>query len=471
MSNSQNITIPDANFRTILTTTPNHGYFYATNLAGVGIKVDSNSNNQISVQEAANVRSLEIYNDLPVANLSGLEFFTNLKFLTVYSNTLTTFNFPTLVNLEYLTLNVYSYYSTSALSTSTLSTLNVDGNINLKYLTAFTRFCTTLNLSNNTNLIDLYLVAGNVTSLDLTNNANLKTLYLETGDIANLTLAPNNANLKDINLTVQNSNFNIATGSNFVKNINCNFIANSTVNLNVFPKLFQLTCYGSGLTNLNTSSNLMLASIYIDGANLTNLDFSTNLNLENFTVKNSNLQSINIDNLQFVKSLSLSQNKLTTLDFSNLFNLQGFDVSDNLLTQLSMKNNSIEDSFNIYGNPSLQSICCDANETIYVENQCNFLDYNNTNVTSNCSGINLSTENVEFQENKLALYPNPASSILNIATKAIIDSISVSDINGRFVATNLFDSNKIDVQNLQSGIYFIRIESNSESKTLKFVKE
>lgn len=471
ITNAQIITIPDANFKTILTTTPNHGYFYATNLAGVGIKVDSNSNNQISVQEAANVASLQIYNDTPVANLSGLEFFTNLKYLSVISSTLTSFNFPTLVNLESLTINYYFYGGPIEFQTSTLNVLNLDGNVNLKALYAVAGKSSILNLTNNVNLEDLYLSAGNVSNLNLSSNLNLKTLSLSTGNITNLTLAPNNANLKDINLTVQNSNFNISTGSIYVKNLNCNFIANSSINLNVFPKLFQLYCIGSGLTNLNTRNNLMLASVNIDGANLTSLDFSANLNLENFSVKNSNLQSINIENLQFVRSLSLPQNKLVTLDFSNLFNLQNFDVSDNLLTQLSMKNGIVEDFFSLSGNPNLQSICCDANETIYVQNACNFFDYINTNITTNCSGLNLSIENSEFTENRISLFPNPTSNILNIESKSVIDSISVTDINGRFVATNLYDSNKIDVQNLQSGIYFLKITYDSQIKMLKFVKE
>ena len=124
-----------------------------------------------------------------------------------------------------------------------------------------------------------------------------------------------------------------------------------------------------------------------------------------------------------------------------------------------------------YGNPNLQSICCDANETIYVQNQCNNYDYTNTVITTDCSGLKLTTENADYQENSLVLYPNPASSILNIETKSVIDSIAISDINGRLVATNLFDSNKIDVQNLQSGIYFLKINIDSEIKTLKFVKE
>ena len=143
-----------------------------------------------------------------------------------------------------------------------------------------------------------------------------------------------------------------------------------------------------------------------------------------------------------------------------------------MLTQLSIKNNSTEiGGFNISGNPTLQNICYDANQFVTVQNQCNYFNYTNTVVTSNCSGILLATENNEFLENKLALYPNPASSILNIETKSVINSILVTDINGRIVAANLFDSNKIDVQNLQSGVYLLKIATDSETKTLKFVKE
>ena len=218
ISNAQIIPIPDANFKTFLTYTPQNDYGYATNLAGVPIRVDSNFDNQISVQEAANVAGLAIYDNAPVANLSGLEFFINLKYFFINSSILTSFNFPTLINLGELVINIYYYIGPIPYLTSVLNILNLDGNTNLIALSAVTGNTTQLNLSNNINLEYAYLITKKVSNFDLSNNSKLKTLSLETGNIANLSFPFNSLLLTDVSLTIQNSDFNVITGNaNFKK--------------------------------------------------------------------------------------------------------------------------------------------------------------------------------------------------------------------------------------------------------------
>lgn len=300
ISNSQIIPIPDANFKTFLTYTPANGYAYAINLAGAYIRVDSNFDNQISVQEAANVASLEIYDNAPVASLSGLEYFVNLKSLTIYSSTLTSFNFPTLVNLEYLVINVFIYIGATPYFYPSLNILNVDGNVNLKTLYAVTGNTTILNLSNNTNLVDLYLWAVDIITLDVSNNVNLTNFYLETGNLSSLNLSANNIDLVTAQIKIQNSTFSIPNGSPYLKNLYCTFEANNNLNLSVLSGLFVISFAGQGLTTLDVSNNLMLAGIRLENANIATLNLSSNLNLEYIGVINSNLQSININNLQYV---------------------------------------------------------------------------------------------------------------------------------------------------------------------------
>lgn len=472
ITNSQIINIPDANFKTFLTYTPTNGFAYAVDLAGAYTRVDSNFDNQISVQEASNISGLIIYDNTPVSDLTGLEFFVNLNSFTIYSSTLLSFNFPTLVNLEYLTINVFIYISVTPYYSSSLNVLNLDGNINLKTLYAVTGNATSLNLSNNINLENLYLWAVDVDSLDVSSNVNLTNFFLATGNLSSLIISSNNIDLVTAQITIQNSEFNIQGSSPYLKNLYCYFEANNNLNLSSLPGLFIISFAGQGLTTLDLSTNLMLAGMLIEDANITTINLNSNLNLEYIGVKNSNLQSINIDDLQYVKDIDFSNNDLTTLDLSNLFILNSFNVSNNLLTQLSIKNMSTEvGGFNISGNPTLQNICCDASQIITVQNQCNFFNYTNTIVSSNCTGLSLSTENEVFSENRISLFPNPTSDILNIESESVIDSISVSDINGRFVAANFFDTNKVDVQNLQSGIYFLQIVSNSKINTIKFIKE
>ncbi|WP_290862243.1 T9SS type A sorting domain-containing protein [Flavobacterium sp.] len=73
-------------------------------------------------------------------------------------------------------------------------------------------------------------------------------------------------------------------------------------------------------------------------------------------------------------------------------------------------------------------------------------------------------------EDKITVYPNPTSTTLSIDAPFAIDSVEVIDSNGRTVKADRLDSNKLQVQHLQSGVYFLKIVSNNLVKNIKFVK-
>jgi len=90
------------------------------------------------------------------------------------------------------------------------------------------------------------------------------------------------------------------------------------------------------------------------------------------------------------------------------------------------------------------------------------------------SGFNTTTlSNPDFELSKLSVYPNPANNTLNfdMNDSIAINSISIIDVTGK-VITPKFDLNSktIDVSNLQSGVYFVRFDSEGQSLTKKFIK-
>lgn len=73
----------------------------------------------------------------------------------------------------------------------------------------------------------------------------------------------------------------------------------------------------------------------------------------------------------------------------------------------------------------------------------------------------------------LILYPNPTKDVLNLGTVGNLNGAfySVFDITGRRVANAVLNSKSIDVSNLSSGNYILRVVSgNNEIKTQKFIK-
>lgn len=109
------------------------------------------------------------------------------------------------------------------------------------------------------------------------------------------------------------------------------------------------------------------------------------------------------------------------------------------------------------------------NVSVAASNVCGVSAYKSKAVTvNNCAvGIN------EIENGVLSIYPNPASTSLNISVdnKLLNNSINVIDVLGNVVYTNSIMSNieTINISNLAKGMYFVKIEG--VDNTIKFIKE
>jgi hypothetical protein len=73
---------------------------------------------------------------------------------------------------------------------------------------------------------------------------------------------------------------------------------------------------------------------------------------------------------------------------------------------------------------------------------------------------------------KLNVYPNPASSELNIEmnNEKVID-LKITSIDGHISLQSSLTQNKINISELNSGIYFIEIMTDVNIYRAKFLKE
>lgn len=72
---------------------------------------------------------------------------------------------------------------------------------------------------------------------------------------------------------------------------------------------------------------------------------------------------------------------------------------------------------------------------------------------------------------KLNVYPNPASSELNIEVKGEkIEAVKITSINGQIMNSE-FVANKININNLSSNVYFIEVKTANNIYRTKFIKE
>jgi hypothetical protein len=90
-------------------------------------------------------------------------------------------------------------------------------------------------------------------------------------------------------------------------------------------------------------------------------------------------------------------------------------------------------------------------------------------VTTNALGVN------ESLANKFSTYPNPVDNVINVSNNynVVLTDVNITDINGRIVKTlnvNNLSEVQMNVSDLNSGVYFMNINTDSGKVVKKFIK-
>ena len=85
----------------------------------------------------------------------------------------------------------------------------------------------------------------------------------------------------------------------------------------------------------------------------------------------------------------------------------------------------------------------------------------------------LLTNTEDFDISEIQIYPNPATSILNIVSEENIESVEILNISGQIVNYKTVSNNiaKVDISALSSGVYFAKIYFFDNVLVRKFVVE
>ena len=102
-------------------------------------------------------------------------------------------------------------------------------------------------------------------------------------------------------------------------------------------------------------------------------------------------------------------------------------------------------------------------------------DTNNNGIADYLDPSNILGMDANSLDNSIKLYPNPASDVLQIANTSseIISNVSIYSISGALIK-ELKSADTIEsiyVSDLQSGLYFVKIQVNDEVKNFKFIKK
>jgi Secretion system C-terminal sorting domain len=379
--NAQNIIFADANFKSALL----NSYNGSSNTF-----IDTDNDNEISQAEALLVSKIDTYYT-EINDLTGIEFFINIKSYNSLFYKAPSFNFPTLVNLEEISL------ANALTGFVSINDLDLSMYPNLKKVTCAINGNTNLNGLTNLRFISL---SGSFTQIDLSDCTNLLELYLT---------AP--------------------------------------------------------VTSLNLSNNTKLINLSLLNTEFLNLDLSACTNLEIVYANKGKMETLNLGEIKYIRYLFVQENKLISLNTNNLFNLQQFNCSDNNLSSLSIKNDNLifgdNSGIDFSKNTNLQSICCDANEIIYIQNQCNLLGYT-TNV-SECIPP-------PVEARQLTMFPNPVKDMLHLDCSDKINKVEVFGSNGLLLMTSETITDLIDMQSFANGMYFLKVYRDNSVDDMKFIK-
>jgi len=418
---SQNVIIPDANFKAYL-------------LANTSI--NTNSDTQIQISEATAFSGHIICPNLNIADLTGIEAFINLTQLTCYNNQLTSLDLSN--NTSLILVRVEVNQLTSIILNRTNSVLEYL-NCTLNQLTNFNpaehplleilliRFNQLTNINVTQNPLLWYLGCGSntLTTLDISQNPLLKVLHCDNNQFTTLDLSQNSV-LENISCTN-----NQLIGLDFYQN----------------PVLSLVTCWQNQITNINVAQNPALTKLLCSNNLLTSLDVT----------QNTNLTELQCDN-----------NPITSLDVTQNTNLTELGCYSSQLTSLNVQNgNNVNFTYyNSNYNPNL--ICILVDDATYSTPNWSGVDPASTFVNNFTVCNALSIDNY-YLTNSFNVFPNPSSSYINISYNKPIDKIVIYNILGeKVIATT---ATTIATNFLTNGVYFIKLYAQNKLGVKRFIKQ
>ena len=80
------------------------------------------------------------------------------------------------------------------------------------------------------------------------------------------------------------------------------------------------------------------------------------------------------------------------------------------------------------------------------------------------------TEDIEQAVQELSAYPNPCGDVLNISQSTTAARYFIHDLNGSLIQSDKAFS-RINVSNLTTGVYFLKLVGQTNTQTLKIIKK
>ena len=415
--NAQNVNIPDANFKAYL----------------VGnTSINTNLDTEIQVTEASSYTGQIVCPGMNIADLTGIEAFTQVQVLDCYFNQLTSLDLSSNTAMAHVQAQ-----------NNQITSINVSTCTQLLTLICSANLLTTIDVSNNISLSDFRCHTNQLTGLNLTNNTALQFLYANDNLMTSINLSSNTL-LNELRL-----HNNPLTSIDLSTNIN----------------LVNLQILNTQITSIDLSNNIALTHLLINNNQISSLDLSNNPALYYLQCNNCILTSLDLSANTSILYVYANANQITDIDLSNHPNLYHLDCQDNNLSSLKIDNgnNAAMAYFWAINNPNLECIQVD-NAATSTTNWSSFIDATAV-FSEDCATVGIKEE----IENTISIYPNPAQNTVTVQTNNKISGIEIYSIEGKLVQTET--NSTFSVANLPNGIYILKVKTASGITVSRLVKE
>lgn len=481
--NAQLTSVPDRNFE---------NYIEALGL-GNGIYNDGLVDSaKISSRDSIAIR------DRNVSDFTGIEGFTSLINLDCSGNNLT--NLDLSANINLVELNCEN---------NNISNLNVTGNVDLESLNCNNNNLSNIDVSSNTKLTSLSVVFNNLSSLEVSMLVDLELLFCAQNQLNEISVE-NNTKLRTLSCNSNAiSQLNLYSNPN-LKTVLCSENQISALDLSLNPLIDFLSVGTNGLKNLNvkngnnnnmdtgsffTSNNPDLSCVQVDDVvysetNWTNIDNTTNFS-ESCAVSNDDCTNA----IPVVLEQTIAGNTAEATSINSALCANGITNSDIWFSFLAPTSGEVliegssvagvlkfsllelcESTSEISCGTTIDASGLEPNSIYYVRT---WVESNNTGKqtnTLNTDGIftftvqdtnALSLDKESITKNDVTVYPNPTNSMVSIKSQLDINTIVLYSILGNKVLET--HNNNIDVSNLKSGTYIIKINTQKGTLNKKLV--
>jgi hypothetical protein len=402
ISFSQVVNIPDEAFKTYLIS---------------NFEINTFPDDEIQVSEALNYTDSIICVGLEIEDLTGIEAFENITFLSCVNNSLTSLDVSHNLALESLICAMNG-----------ITTLDVSNNPALKNLRCSYNPLQTIDVSHNPNLEYLYCENNQLAALDVTHNPELLELSLYTNSVITLDLTQN-------------------------------------------PQLRYLDCNSNHLNQLSFAENNSLEDIRCNGNLLQSLDLLECTALRSFRGVSNHFTSLDVSNCSFLETFDCAFcQQLTSLDFSSNPAITGIVCFSNQLVALNLANGNNMNILGLMasGNPLT---CIQVDEEAY--SNANWVGNSDFHIDSddvyseNCS-VGLS----DSKQIDISLSPNPATDLVHIEA-GIKTNYKLTSMNGEIIKTGELGAgeNTLSIAEISSGMYILHFLSEGKASVMTKVQK